>query len=131
MLSVAARLAPHARLIAADVLELPFRPASCAAAVASYSLHHLPRQRLSDALSALRQVLRPGGVLAIITHGGGSSQEWLDRPAGRITLSRYQPDELAGLLAGCGLRPELTSTRPPRDGEFPAEKLRISARLAG
>ncbi len=127
MLAAAARLVPEARLLAADLLALPLRPESCAGAIASYSLHHLPQARLGAALAGLRDVLRPGGVLIMITHGG-RGEEWLDRPEGRVVLSRYSPAELAGRLSDCGLVPELTSTRPPRTGEYPADKIRISAR---
>ena len=127
MLAAAARLVPQAKLIAGDLLALPLRPASCAGAVASYSLHHLPRGRLGAALAGLRRVLMPGGVLVVITHGGGG-EEWLDLAGGRVALSTYSPGELAGLLSECGLVPELTRTRPPRPGEYQADKIRISAR---
>ncbi len=129
MLAAAARLVPSARLVAADLLALPLRPASCAGAVASYSLHHLPRGRLGAALAGLREALRPGGVLVVITHGG-DGEEWLDRVEGKVVLSRYSPAGLASLLGASGLVPELVSTRPPRPGEYPAEKVRISARRA-
>jgi SAM-dependent methyltransferase len=127
MLAQAARLVPAAKLIAGDLLALPLRPASCAGAVASYSLHHLPRVRLGSALCGLSEVLRPGGVLVVITHRGGG-QEWLDLPAGRVALSTYTPAELADRLRESGLEPELTRTRPPRPGEYQADKIRISAR---
>jgi len=127
MLAAAARLVPEARLLTADLLALPLRPESCAGAIASYSLHHLPQARFGAALAGLREVLKPGGVLIVITHGG-RGEEWLDRPEGRVVLSRYSPAELAGRLSDCGLVPELTSTRPPRTGEYPADKIRISAR---
>src|SRR6266568_4907528 len=83
--------------------------------------------RLGAALAGLRDVLKPGGVLIVITHGG-SGEEWLDRPEGRVVFSRYSPAELAGRLRDCGLVPEVTSMRPPRTGEYPADKIRISAR---
>jgi SAM-dependent methyltransferase len=127
MLAAAARMVPAARLVAADLLALPLRPASCSGAVASYSLHHLPRGRLGAALAGLREALRPGGVLVVITHGG-DGEEWLDRPEGRVVLSRYSPAELTARLGDSGLMPELVSTRPPRPGEYPADKVRISAR---
>lgn len=127
MLAEAARLVPQAGLVAADLMALPLRPASCAAAIASYSLHHLPKELLSTALAGLRKVLSPGGVLVIITHGG-SGEELLDRPEGRVVLSRYTPDELAGRLQAAGFTPELVRTRPPRPDEYPAEKIRIAAR---
>jgi hypothetical protein len=43
-------------------------------------------------------------------------------------VSTYSPDELAGLLRDRGLEPELTRVRQPREGEYPADKIRISAR---
>jgi ubiquinone/menaquinone biosynthesis C-methylase UbiE len=127
MLAEAARLVPEAALVAADLLALPFRPATCAAAVASYSLHHLPKARLGGALAGLHEVLAPRGVLVIITHGG-PGEELLDRPEGQIVLSRYQTGELAERLRSAGFTPELIRTRAPRPGEYPAEKIRISAR---
>lgn len=127
MLAGAARLVPAATLLAADLLALPLRAATCAGAVASYSLHHLPRARLSGALTGLARVLMPGGVLVVITHGG-AGEEWLDQPGGQVVLSTYSPEELAGMLSECGLTPELTRVRPPREGEYPADKIRISAR---
>ena len=127
MLAAAARLVPDAALLAADHLALPFRDACCAGAVASYSLHHLPRARLGGALAALTRVLKPGGVLVVITHGGGG-EEWLDRPGGQVVVSTYTPAELSALLSDCGLAPELIRVRPPREGEYPADKIRISAR---
>jgi len=129
MLATAAKLVPQAGLVAADLLALPLRDASCAAVVASYSLHHLPKAWLPGALAGIRRVLRPGAVLVIVTHGG-SSQELLDRPGGQIVLSRYSSEELAGVLNSAGFIPELVRTRPPRPEEFPAEKIRISARLS-
>jgi SAM-dependent methyltransferase len=127
MLAVAAKLVPQASLVAADLLALPLRAGCCAAIVVSYSLHHLPKARLPGALAQFGRILRPDGVLVIVTHGG-SSQELLDRPGGPIVLSRYSPDELADLLSAAGFATELIRTRSPRAGEYPAEKVRISAR---
>jgi SAM-dependent methyltransferase len=127
MLAQAAKLVPQAALVAADLIELPLRNECCAAAVASYSLHHLPRSRLGAALTGVRDVLVPGGVIVVITHGG-SGEELLDGPEGQFLLSRYGADELAERLRSAGFTPELIRTRPPRPGEFPAEKIRISAR---
>ncbi len=126
MLAVAARQVPAARLIAADLLALPLRDSTCGAAIASYSLHHLPKARLGAALTSIAAVLRPGGTLVIITHGG-SGEERLDRPAGQLVLSRYSPDELAEALRAAGLSPSLSapghpgqaSTQPRRSGSAP------------
>ncbi len=127
MLAQAAKFVPDAGLVAGDLLALPLRAGSCAAAVASYSLHHLPKAQLGAALAGIRAVLAPGAVLVVITHGG-SGEERLDRPEGQVVVSHYPPDELAGRLHAAGFTPELIRTRPPREGEYPAEKIRISAR---
>ncbi len=126
MLAAAARRVPSARLVAADLLALPLRHASCAGAVASYSLHHLPRGRLGAALAGLRAVLRPGGVLVVITHGG-DSEEWLDRRERPGAGTGQQPAAQAGRVPrrqGQDQRPaRLAPTRP-------AKRLRARAALS-
>ena len=128
MLAQAVRLAPGAGLLAADVLALPLRTASCGAAVASYSLHHLPKALLGTALEGIARVLVPGGVLVIITHGG-SGAEVLDRPAGQLVLCRYSISELIDRLTSAGFQLLTARSRPPRPTEYPADKIRLSARL--
>ena len=127
MLTEAGRLVPGAAFVAADLLELPLRDGSCAAVIASYSLHHLPKERLPAALAGIHAALAPGGVIVVITHGG-AGEERLDKPEGQVVVSHYEPDELAGRLRAAGFTPELIRTRPPRSGEYPAEKIRITAR---
>ena len=127
MLAQAAKLAPEARLVAGDLLALPLRDGSCAAVVASYCLHHLPKAQLGTALSGIHGVLAPRGLFVVITHGG-AGEERLDRPEGQLVVSHYASDELAERLRAAGFIPELIRTRPPRPGEYPAEKVRISAR---
>lgn len=106
MLAAAARLVPQASLVAADLLDLPFRRASCAGAVASYSLHHLPGARLDAALAGLRAALMPRGVLVIITHGGsgvgGSGEERLRQFEGNVVLCRHSAQDLAASSPASG-----------------------------
>jgi SAM-dependent methyltransferase len=128
MLAAAARLVPPPSLVLADLLELPIQPGSCAGVVASYSLHHLPKSRLATALERLRDVLRVQGMLVIITHGG-SGEERHDQPGGEVVLSKYEPAELDGRLRAAGFTPELVRVRKPKPGEYPADKIRIAARV--
>lgn len=127
MLAAAAKLVPQAALIAADLLALPLRPASCAGVVCSYSLHHLPAERLDSALAGLSDVLKPGAVLVVFTHGG-EGEEWLDRDEGRVVVGYHGTEDLAARLRACSLIPEHASVRPPEPGEHPADKVKISAR---
>jgi SAM-dependent methyltransferase len=128
MLAAAARLVPQASLIQGDLTELPFQPATCAGAVASYAVHHLPASRLATVLAGLRAVLKPGGILVVITHGASEGKVEEDRPGGEIVVSRYDPGDLGGRLNAAGFTTELLKVRPPRPGEYPADKIRIAAR---
>lgn len=127
MLAEAARLVPRPGLVTADLLALPLIEGSCAAVIASYSLHHLPKSMFGDALAGISRVIRPGGLLVLITHGG-AGEEQLSMPAGQLVLSHYAPGELCDRLTATGFDPELVRVRPPRPGEHPAEKIRLTAR---
>ncbi len=128
MLAQAAKLAPGVQLVAADLLALPMPESSCGAAVASYSLHHLPSALLNRALDGFARVLKPGGILVILTHGG-SGEEVLDLPAGQILLNRYSTTELIERLTSIGFHLKMVRSRPPRPGEYPATKIKLTARL--
>jgi SAM-dependent methyltransferase len=118
-------LAPHGRLVAADVeplaLEL-YREARPAAALAAAEIAHLPfadesfdvalcvtvlyHARVSDPLAAARELartLRPGGVLCLLEPGLPK----LRRAHDRITHTgrRFSPSGVRDLLGGSGLRP--------------------------
>ncbi len=56
--------------VCADMRRVPLRSASCAGAIAFYSLQHVQRHELPVVLMELRRVLRPGGVLVVATHLG-------------------------------------------------------------
>lgn len=62
-LSLAARHAPGARLIKADMTTIVFPPASFAAVVALYSIIHVPRTEHASLLERIHRWLEPGGRL--------------------------------------------------------------------
>src|SRR5206468_494566 len=73
-----------ARLLRGDATRLPFRDESFDRAVSTYLLDLLEEDAVLDALSELRRVLKPGGVVvcAGLTSRGAS-------PSARIVASGY------------------------------------------
>lgn len=102
MLGLARRWA-GAMLVQADIEALPVRVGGLGGAWASNSYLHVPRTRLPMALASLHRAMAAGAPLAIsgiAGEGEGHARPGDDFP-GRF-YSLWQPDELAGLLAGAG-----------------------------
>src|SRR5207253_2008915 len=70
MLAQARRLNPDLEFRPGDMLALSDPDAAWGGAAVFYSLIHIPRDRLPQALAELHRVLRPGGVLLIAVHAG-------------------------------------------------------------
>jgi SAM-dependent methyltransferase len=112
-----ARTRVRGRLVRADVRVLPFPDDSFDAVWCMAVLLHLPKADAPAALVELRRVLRPGGLLAVtLKRGRGEGHEaaaggWPER-----FFARYQPAELATLLAEAGFQPgPISETETPVD----------------
>lgn len=77
---IAKRRGPWPEVAVADATRLPFRKATFGSAIASHVLHLMPAWK--DALSEIKRVVRPGGVL-LVSRGGR------DRPAWLESVTRY------------------------------------------
>jgi cyclopropane fatty-acyl-phospholipid synthase-like methyltransferase len=78
-LELARRLVPAANLIKADMTEVDFPPGSFDAAVAFYSIIHVPRTEHPALLAKIHRWLRPGGAfLATWALGAweGEEEDW-------------------------------------------------------
>jgi len=130
MLSIARRQVPSLPLTCADVLALPCRRGVAAAAIAWYSLHNVPRRLMPPALTELRRVLQPGGVVVIATHGG-QGEEIIEQKRGdgseTVTITYYEAEELTSLAAEHGLAPGVLRERLPLDHEHQCRKLYLTA----
>lgn len=100
-LSKAHALVPSARLLQADVCELPLTDASLDAIVSANLLEHVPDDE--RALREAARVLRPGGVIAIVVPAGPSMYDYYDRFLGHER--RYARGELARKCRQAGLTP--------------------------
>jgi SAM-dependent methyltransferase len=69
---------PGAEFIAADILDLHFDSGSFDAAIALFSLTHVPRGRYPDLFARLRSWLVPGGIF-LASLGRTDSAGWLEQ----------------------------------------------------
>lgn len=103
-LDLAARHAPGARLIQADLSRLDLPAASFDAVVAFYSLTHVPRDRHTAVLEQVARWLRPGGLF-FATMGanddpGAVEEDWLGAP---MYFSHFDAATNRGLVEAAGL----------------------------
>jgi SAM-dependent methyltransferase len=83
-LALARRIDPSLAAVQADIARPLFRPASFDAAVALFSIIHVPRERQATVLDEVATSLRPGAPL-VATLGtrddpGGVEDDWLGAP---------------------------------------------------
>ena len=96
---------PGLPVAAGDLRALPLGDGALAAAVAFYSLIHLPPGTEVAALAEIRRVLRPGGTLLVAVHVGDEVRhldEWWGVPVS-VDFRFFRVDELTGWLAAAGL----------------------------
>lgn len=91
-------LVPDARLLLADVCDLPLEDASADAIVSANLLEHVPDDEA--ALRELHRVLRPGGVTALVVPAGPGTYDYYDAFLGHER--RYARGELAAKARAAG-----------------------------
>jgi cyclopropane fatty-acyl-phospholipid synthase-like methyltransferase len=104
-LELAARHAPTAQLIHADMTEVAFASSSFDAVVAFYAVTHVPRERHADLLARIFEWLRPGGIV-LLTMGAGDEpgsveEEWLGVP---MYFSHFDAATNRSLVQRAGFR---------------------------
>lgn len=92
-------LVPQARLLQADVCDLPLCAATLDAVLSANLLEHVPDD--VSALAELRRVLRPGGRAVVVVPAGPGGYDYYDRFLGHER--RYARSELAGKARRAGL----------------------------
>jgi len=122
MIAHARRRYPHLRFEVASATALDLAPASLGGVLGWWSLFNLPRDVLPDVLAAFATALVPGGQALIGTHVGDGDVQRTEAYGGvpvSWTTHLWQPEDLAGLLAGAGLEvvcqlrfPEQPPARP-------------------
>lgn len=115
MVEEAQRLNPEIPFHQGDMLSLPDEDNSWGGIAAFYCIIHIPRDRIVDALSEMKRVLKPGGVLLVTFHIGEEIKhldEWWEKPV-NLDFAFYQPAEMQGWLTQAGYELEETLVREP------------------
>jgi SAM-dependent methyltransferase len=104
-LELAARAAPAAQLLLADMLEVAFAPDSFDAVVAFYSLTHVPRAHHADLLARIVEWVRPGGfvlmTMGAVDNPGSVEDDWLGAP---MYFSHFDSATNRALVQRSGIR---------------------------
>jgi ubiquinone/menaquinone biosynthesis C-methylase UbiE len=130
MVEEARRRQPDTRFIVGNMLALDFPDETLAGIAAFYSLIHIPRERVGEALGEWRRVLKPGGrVLAACHRGSGSLnvEEWNGRRVS-VDFTLFQRAELeeAFVQAGFDLV-EVVEREPIPDVEYQGPRVYVLA----
>ncbi len=131
MVAEARRLTPEIPFAVGNLLALDVPDESYGGIAAFYSLIHVPRDRVVDALVECRRVLRPGGLLLLGCHLGAEVvhlDEWWGRSV-TLDFAFYTARDLGGRVQSAGLQLVQSLTRPPYpEVEYQSERLYVLAR---
>jgi len=111
----ARKLHPQIAFQQGDMLRLDFPDDAWAGVAAFYSIIHIPRERVVEALKEIRRVLKPGGVLLLTFHIGNEVlhvEEFLEQPVDMFSVF-FKPAEMEGYLREAGYENIKTFVREP------------------
>jgi len=129
-LELAREQAPGASFLQADTATLGFKDRSFDAALAFYTLTHVPRESHAQVLANIGRWLRPGGVLAI-TMGAGEAPgsiepDWLGAP---MFFSHYDAATNLRLIRAAGFEVLTAEVVAEMEDDRPVEFLWVVARV--
>lgn len=131
MVEQARRLVPEVEFRQGDMLSLDATDGAWAGITAFYCLIHIPRSEMLQALSELRRVLRPGGILLLAFHLGDETvhlDEWWGQ-AVCVDFFFFRSDEMAGYLGAAGFEiEEIIEREPYPDIEHQSRRAYLFAR---
>ena len=130
MLGHAAERTPSAMFTCGDMRHLPYRSASFSAVVAFYSIQHLPRPSLPDAVSEMSRVLDPQGLLVIAAHlgvGETYTEEFLGHHTERVGGTFFTEAELLDVIRSRSFSIHVSRKRQSLPHEYESTRIYVVA----
>jgi SAM-dependent methyltransferase len=132
MVERASGLTPGVEFRQGDMMALDAPDGAWAGIAAFYSIIHIPRGDMAQALGELRRTLRPGGLLLLAFHLGDETlhlDDWWDRKV-CVDFFFFRSAEMAGYLTSAGFEiEEIIEREPyPPDIEHQSRRAYIFAR---
>jgi SAM-dependent methyltransferase len=131
MIEQAQRLNPGIEFKQGNMLLLDVADEVWGGIAAFYSIIHVPRTEVVDALSEMKRALRPGGLLLLSFHIGDEMLHVDELWGEKVSLDFifFRPDEMEGYLKSCGFEIEEIIERPPYENvEYQSRRAYIFAR---
>jgi SAM-dependent methyltransferase len=129
LLAHAIRLNPDMPFVQANMLALPIEDNSLAGIVAFYSIIHLHRLGLPDALREFHRALQPDGRLLLAFHGGEGdlhTDQFLGKPVS-VDATFFKGSEVEAALLHIGFTAVLVQERDPYEFEYASRRVYVSA----
>ena len=129
MARVAGSLNPDISFSQGDMLALNFPDNSLAAIVLFYSIIHIQRDAVTQALQEMSRVLTPNGKVFLAFHGGEGElhrDEWYGEKVS-IDFRLFQAAEMAGYLEAAGFHDIKIIERDPYEFEHPTKRVYVFA----
>jgi SAM-dependent methyltransferase len=131
MVEQAHRLFPSLKVVAGDMLDLPFEDGSLGGLIAFYSIIHFDDDQLDQAFREMARVLDPGRPLALAFHIGHEvvhRDQWWDMPV-VLDMRFLDPTEIKRKLVEAGFEIESAEERAPYpEVEYQSRRAYIVAR---
>lgn len=131
MVEQASKLSPDIPFRQGTMLALDGAGGSWAGIAAFYSIIHIPREQVVNALGEMLRVLRPGGLLLLTFHIGQETihlDDWWDEKVS-IDFFYFELAEMQNYLSAAGFEIEAVIERWPYKGvEYPSRRAYIFAR---
>jgi ubiquinone/menaquinone biosynthesis C-methylase UbiE len=131
MIAQARQLNPDITFRQGNMLALDVADEAWAGIAAFYSIIHIPREEVMDALHELKRVLQPGGLLLVAFHIGTEVlhlEDWWGQPVS-ADFVYFQAPEMQAYLQAAGFLIEDLIERPPySEVEYQSHRAYILAR---
>jgi ubiquinone/menaquinone biosynthesis C-methylase UbiE len=133
MVAEAQRLNPEIHFHQGNMLSLPDQDNSWGGIAAFYSIIHIPREQIVDALREMKRVLKPVGVLLVTFHIGTKIEhldEFFEKPV-NLDFIHFQPAEMERWLGEAGFDLLEALVREPDPAvEYPSQRAYLFAKKA-